>query len=209
MRTSTGTTVYPDASSNADVAIQTLPTGMRILVVIHNANAPHEYRFPLTLPAGARLVGLPELIGDIDLDTQELFILDAEGKPVGYIAAPWAKDAHGNAVPTSYRVEGSTLIQHVNFTAQTAFPVVADPTPSEIGLCAAAIGGFILMTALPVGRAGRAAWALGVLVRKYGVNRVASAIMGVRRANDRTFENDLREFVMQASGLGLLAACGL
>lgn len=48
-------------------------------------------------------------------------------EPVAPINAPWAKDATGRPVPTSYRLEGDSLIQVVSFSATTAFPVVADP----------------------------------------------------------------------------------
>ncbi len=36
-------------------------------------------------------------------------------------------DANGNPVPTSYRVDGNTLIQSVQIADSTAFPVVTDP----------------------------------------------------------------------------------
>ncbi|MFC3686752.1 hypothetical protein [Aquipuribacter hungaricus] len=47
---------------------------------------------------------------------------------VGTIEAPWAVDANGVAVPTHYEVRGPKLIQVVETDANTAFPVVADPT---------------------------------------------------------------------------------
>jgi hypothetical protein len=49
---------------------------------------------------------------------------------LGSIDAPWAKDANGKAVPTSYRIEGGSLVQKVTTTTGTAFPVVADPKVS-------------------------------------------------------------------------------
>ncbi|WP_405653545.1 hypothetical protein [Streptomyces sp. RK9] len=49
------------------------------------------------------------------------------GTFLGGFAAPWAKDVHGNPIPTSYRIDGNTLIQSVQTTDSTAFPVVADP----------------------------------------------------------------------------------
>lgn len=44
------------------------------------------------------------------------------------IAAPWAVDANGRRVPTHYTLDGDTLVQSVEVTAETAFPVVADPS---------------------------------------------------------------------------------
>ena len=40
------------------------------------------------------------------------------------------KDTNGRAVPTSYRIEGGSLVQKVTTTTDTAFPVVADPKVS-------------------------------------------------------------------------------
>lgn len=47
---------------------------------------------------------------------------------IAEIAAPWAVDANGTPLPTRYTVEGSTLVQTVETTTDTAFPVVADPS---------------------------------------------------------------------------------
>ncbi|RMI12846.1 hypothetical protein [Cellulomonas triticagri] len=53
---------------------------------------------------------------------------------VGTLAAPWAYDANGAPVATSYEIAGSQVVQHVEHTAPgVAYPVVADPTGS-IGL---------------------------------------------------------------------------
>ena len=52
-------------------------------------------------------------------------LTDADGR-VAVLDAPWAKDAHGANLATSYRIDGSTLIQTVD-TAGAVFPVAADP----------------------------------------------------------------------------------
>ncbi|MFE7594733.1 DNRLRE domain-containing protein [Kitasatospora sp. NPDC057512] len=115
-----GSVVYADAASDVDTVVQpTLEGGSRTLQVIKNANAPHEYRVPVTLPAGTSLRQEP--------DGSVVIVPANPDEPVAAIRAPWAKDAHGNDVPTSYRLEGDTLVQRVDFTASTAFPVVADP----------------------------------------------------------------------------------
>ena len=53
---------------------------------------------------------------------------------VGTFQTPWAKDASGALVPTHYIVQGSTLIQQVDVTSATTFPVVADPMFVSVGL---------------------------------------------------------------------------
>jgi hypothetical protein len=40
--------------------------------------------------------------------------------------APWAVDARGDGLPTSYSIDGQTITQHVD-TSDAAFPIVADP----------------------------------------------------------------------------------
>lgn len=117
VHTFTGTTIYPSAGS-ADVAVQTLADGtVRALVAIADASAPTEYRFPMTLPAGARLESTPD--GGVTILNDEATI--------GAVATPWAKDAHGAMVPTRYHLDGTTLVQAVDFNSHTAFPVIADP----------------------------------------------------------------------------------
>lgn len=78
-----------------------------------------EARFGL--PAGVTASISPEGGGT----PGAVVLTDADGR-VAVLAAPWAKDAHGVSLPTSYRIEGSTLVQTVD-TASAVFPVAADP----------------------------------------------------------------------------------
>ncbi|MFF9015664.1 DNRLRE domain-containing protein [Streptomyces sp. NPDC014870] len=115
-----GSVVHADAASPVDTVVQpTLAGGSRTLQVIKNATAPREYRVPIDLAPGSSLRQQPD--GSI------VIVSSDPNEPVAAINAPWAKDAHGKPVPTSYRLEGQTLIQTVSFDANTAFPVVADP----------------------------------------------------------------------------------
>lgn len=94
------------------------PDGVQTLIQIPDASSPREYRFPLDTPEG----GTAALSGD-----GAVMILDANGEPVSGFRAPWAFDAEGNSIPTSFRLEDHELVQTVEFNASTAFPVVADP----------------------------------------------------------------------------------
>ena len=114
-----GTVVYPDADGSSALAVQrTTEGGVRALAVIANASAPREYRYGLDLPEGAIL--------QQQQDGSVTVLKD--GEALGAFQAPWAKDANGAAVPTSYRIQDGALVQTVAFDAGTAFPVVADPT---------------------------------------------------------------------------------
>ncbi|MEU7646918.1 hypothetical protein [Streptomyces huasconensis] len=122
IETKNGTIVYPDAAKNTDLAVQ--PTeggGVRSLITVNNADAAKEYRFDLSLPDGA--VTQQQEDGSV-------LVLAGTGEDadtIGGFEAPWAKDAHGNPVPTSYRIENGALVQTIAFDENTTFPVVADP----------------------------------------------------------------------------------
>ncbi len=85
VHTSTGATVYL-SSSDVDVAVQTLTEGVRALVAIQNADAPHEYRFPLELPEGHQMEVAGDGSGMIEI------VAKSEGVEVvvGRVDAPWA-----------------------------------------------------------------------------------------------------------------------
>ncbi|MFF3277517.1 hypothetical protein ACFYWU_42375, partial [Streptomyces chrestomyceticus] len=133
------TTVYPGAAKATDLAVQpTTDGGIRALAVLKDTTAPREQRYDIGLPAGARLV---------KLNNGAVAAIAKNGTLLGGFTTPWAKDANGKPVPTSYRVDGNTLVQTVRIANTTAFPVVADPkwldeaakgvTTGMIGGCAA------------------------------------------------------------------------
>lgn len=123
VKTTNGTVVYPDAAKNTDLALQpTTDGGARALLTINKADAAQEYRFDLHLPDGAVTK---------QLDDGNVLILASGGgedaEIIGAFDAPWAEDANGKAVETTYRVEGGALVQSVAFDRESAFPIVADP----------------------------------------------------------------------------------
>lgn len=99
-------TAYPAAS------------GSQTFIEIPSADAPSEYAFGLALPEGA--TAAVEQDGSVA-------IRDEAGDLLSGYDVPWAIDAAGAAVPTSFRIEGDTLIQSVDLSAAT-FPVIADPS---------------------------------------------------------------------------------
>ncbi|MFG1959700.1 hypothetical protein [Nonomuraea sp. NPDC049028] len=107
------------AAKQPSVAYAHQRTGQiaRAMTIIKDSSAPTEYRFPISAPEGSELE-VEEDDGTVLIYNNDIYLAE--------IDLPWAKDANGNAVPTSYRVEGMTLIQTVNH-AGAAYPVVADP----------------------------------------------------------------------------------
>lgn len=90
--------------------------GQQTLVFISSAEAPTDYEF--NLPQG--FTAKAGVDGGVAVFNDSVY--------VGTIPAPWATDANGARVPTSYKVssDGMGIIQSVNHLG-AAYPVVADP----------------------------------------------------------------------------------
>lgn len=101
----------------------------RVLAVVKDASQS-VVTYPVTSPAGARVE--PQSDGSLNL------VSDIAGSPadqsgtyktsamVTTINKPWAVDAAGKSLPTTYAFAGGVLTQKINTTGAT-FPVVADP----------------------------------------------------------------------------------
>lgn len=99
------------------------------LLIIENADAPTEYRFEQAVPQGHTAAVH---------DDGSVRFYDADGNESGGVMAPWAIDADGRDVATSYRLEGDTIVQTVEHQ-DASYPVVADPVWIPVGV-AIAIG---------------------------------------------------------------------
>jgi len=111
--------VFANAGHGYSTAIKEKGGGSyQALVRIESASAPTEYRFPVDISGGGRLV-LQE--------DGSVLVVDDDGRTAGTFISPWAVDANGQPVPTSYAIDGATLIQRIAITGDTAFPVTADP----------------------------------------------------------------------------------
>lgn len=92
--------------------------GTQTLISIPSATSPSEYRFPLEILTGGEA---------LVLEDGSVIVLDGNGDPLGGFHIPWAYDANGKELPTSFRIENDTLVQTVDLSGATAFPVIADP----------------------------------------------------------------------------------
>jgi hypothetical protein len=113
-----GIVSYDNGDGSTTVPVAKPDGSVQITTVIDGPEAPHEYEYPLDLPAGATL----EQDG-----SGFVSILSADGEFLGGVAPAWAKDATGNDVSTRYEIDGTTLTQIVAHSASDAYPVVADP----------------------------------------------------------------------------------
>ncbi|MYR84419.1 DNRLRE domain-containing protein, partial [Streptomyces sp. SID685] len=177
--TQVGGNVVYTSSGPVDTVVQpTVDGGSRTLNIIKDGSAPHDYTTGFTIPAGMKAVthddGSVSLYAEGDENAEKAPSSDA----AAFFDAPWAKDAHGHDVPTSYKVVGNTLVQHVEFGADSAFPIVIDPswwsTTKKIVMCAATVAGFIF-TFTPAGSSARVATAVK-LVKRIGVKKTAKLI---------------------------------
>ena len=112
-----------------------------VLLRITSAQAATEYRFEGAVP--------DDVTVHTDTDGSLQFV-DADGIEVGFISPAWAFDANGDAVPTRYSIDGTTLIQTVDHHG-AVYPVIADPSWWEtaagwVGAAATAVAVTCAMT---------------------------------------------------------------
>lgn len=118
LRSGKGSPIITTAHDGALLTSYESSLGVQTLIKIPDAAAPVEYAFPFDLPGSDRL----ELQAD-----GSVFMVDVTGTPTAMLDVPWAFDADGNAVSTSFRVEGNSVIQTIDTSTVTSFPVIADP----------------------------------------------------------------------------------
>lgn len=137
---SNGTILYKNNSSNSsNIALQPKNDGFKALININDKLANKEYEFTFNLPKNSKLISAAAYFGK-EYDTKEVFVVDKNNIITSIISPAWAKDANGHNVSTYYKiVSNNKLVQVVEFTENTAFPVVADPNWTKIGKCAGSI----------------------------------------------------------------------
>jgi hypothetical protein len=162
--TSSGSVVF--GAPRTTSAAQALSDGSaRLLITIPSADAPHDYAVPITLPPSSQAA----LLAD-----GGLAFADASGKVFAGLNAPIALDANGQRLPTYFNIAGGTVTQHIDFSASTAFPIVADHLLSKlVGLVTGTItavghvvGGVVnaLVSVVKSAASGCIKWGFGAVV---------------------------------------------
>lgn len=183
--------VYTNDKSDVSFGVQSLQMvgdnettmeGVRTIITIENSKAAKDYSFTYDLNSGEKLISSAEYLGT-EYDTNEIFIVNERNEIIYIIDAPWAKDANGNDIKTEYSIDGNTLIQHVEFNENTAFPVVADPSAWQIAKCAGSISWVIGSTVLAASKI--------VKIKKYikalgGVKKSAALLMGATSLSEKS-----------------------
>lgn len=110
---------YDQGASVSSVVAVKNDGSVQMASVIADGNAPETYAYELDLPAGAEWQ---------ELENGALIATDANGALLLGIAPAWAADSNGNAVPTKYELDGSSLVQVVDHQDEGySYPIVADP----------------------------------------------------------------------------------
>ena len=150
-----------DGTEGVDTVTATLDDGAFLaVIIIDDADDATEFRFQGAVPDGHTAV--------VQQDGS-VAIFDAEGNPAGGWEKPWAVDAAGKPVSTSFTIEGETLVQTVNHIGH-AYPVVADPCGGWSRLLRCAVAATLVVVAVSqcgsgnaVGCAGAVAGAVEVI----------------------------------------------
>jgi hypothetical protein len=116
-----GTVVYPATHGGAHAAVQALDDGsVRLQTITQGPDEPHEFTYRFgdgIMPVEGR-DGAVELVQEVS---------PGVAVTVGEISPPWAADADGTPLSTSYAIQGDAVVQTVDVDESTAYPVVADP----------------------------------------------------------------------------------
>jgi hypothetical protein len=110
-------TVFRSTAEHFYLTADATADGARGAVSIQDALAPTRYIFGLDLPAGVSADLTPD--GSVALRSR----MNGVAIQLGEVAAPWAQDARGHAVPTHFEVNGSTITQVVDHrSAEVTYP---------------------------------------------------------------------------------------
>jgi hypothetical protein len=131
------TAVFEGTGEDTAIAVQATEAGVRALVHIESADAPERFEFPI-----GGDVSTVRLTADGGAEA-----LDADGALIATAAPPWATDATGDAVPTDYEIDGTTLVQIVmHRQGDYDYGIVADPVWAVIIAVAAICAENVLLS---------------------------------------------------------------
>ncbi len=118
-----GDTEVSTASGGAEseaYVTQATSTGAQMMYVMQDGSASSDFTIDTDIPVGTTWVAQPD---------GSLYLMDdvSAAAPLVVVDAPWAIDAAGTSLPTTFEVTADGFVQHVDTTG-AQFPVVADHT---------------------------------------------------------------------------------
>lgn len=108
--------VYANADATSATYVKPTPDGAQVIFAASNEDQVDSFR-----------VGLPVSVSSVESQADGSIFVDQSDEKNLFIRAPWARDSKGADLPTRYEFEGNILVQKVEVTAQTEYPVIADP----------------------------------------------------------------------------------
>ncbi len=114
-----------DISEDVTVVTQPIEDGARMISVLKSSDADTAVDYSLELPTGAEAVLSEE--GGVDVWYVQEGATSVTRTLLAQIDTPWAADATGQPVETRFELSDGLLTQVVTPTADTVFPVIADP----------------------------------------------------------------------------------
>jgi hypothetical protein len=129
-----GSTVYLGVGDSADVSVETFDHGVRISTVIAASDTDSVFTYPLEEGVTSELnadqtVSLFKEVEAADPETGETVVAQIE---IAVVETPWAVDASGTTIPTHYELTDDAIVQVVDRSGDIDYPVVADPTFTQI-----------------------------------------------------------------------------
>jgi hypothetical protein len=115
-----------EISEEITVVTQPIEDGARMISVLETPAADTAVDYSLELPTGTEAVLSEE--GGVDVWHIQEGVASTTRTLLAQIDAPWAADANGRPVETRFELSDGVLTQVVTPTADTTFPVVADPS---------------------------------------------------------------------------------
>jgi Protein of unknown function (DUF2599) len=133
--------VFSGKNAKFDVIAESLDGGVRQVINIKDSTAPDYYDFPVELSAGEKLVvnedGSASVTKNFSKKEKKRIDEIAKNAPSDFkvpknftklvIAKPWAKDANGIDLKTSYSIVSGNILRQKIELKGAVFPVVADP----------------------------------------------------------------------------------
>lgn len=111
--------IYGDAADDYTYAVTGEGSAANAgYVVLHDSTAPDEFRFEIS--------GTDEPVVLEAADDGTVLVKDSAGELLNALHAPWAVDASGRSLSTTYQLDGNVVVQHIDHRG-AAYPVVADP----------------------------------------------------------------------------------
>lgn len=102
---SIGALVFDNQNESISAVMAKSDGSLQMATVLISSKAPSQYAYTFKLPVGIQA----KLASD-----GGLMFLDSDARYLGGVARPWAKDSHGQSVPTHYELSGATLTQVVD-----------------------------------------------------------------------------------------------